>query len=219
MWDPQAERARRALPARPLRHPRPRRSETPPGPYSIDDLGRDVVELLDHLGIERAHVAGLALGGMTAMWLGDQRAASASTGSSCSAPPRSSARPRCGPTARRPCASRAPQAIVDGTSSAGSPRASARTHDIRRLRAMFDGIDDEGYAGCCAVIEQMDQTDGLPQHRRPDARDRAARRTRRRRRTSTPRGSPRAIPGSRLEVLDPGAHLVNVERAGRGHRR
>ena len=36
------------------------RSDTPPGPYTIDDVGRDVVELLDHLGVERAHVAGVA---------------------------------------------------------------------------------------------------------------------------------------------------------------
>ena len=44
-------------------------SDVPPGPYEIDDFGRDVLDLLDHLGIESAHVAGISLGGMTAMWL------------------------------------------------------------------------------------------------------------------------------------------------------
>ena len=49
-------------------------SPTPPGPYALDDVGDDVIELLDHLGIERAHVAGLILGGMTGDVAGDTRA-------------------------------------------------------------------------------------------------------------------------------------------------
>jgi 3-oxoadipate enol-lactonase len=42
----------------------------PDGPYSLADLGGDVLALLDNLGVERAHFAGLSLGGMTGMWLG-----------------------------------------------------------------------------------------------------------------------------------------------------
>jgi 3-oxoadipate enol-lactonase len=45
-------------------------SDVPAGPYSLDRLGRDAVELLDALGIERAHVLGLSLGGFVAQWLG-----------------------------------------------------------------------------------------------------------------------------------------------------
>ena len=44
-------------------------SPAPPGPYSLDDLVDDLVALLDEVGAERAHVAGLSLGGMTAMRL------------------------------------------------------------------------------------------------------------------------------------------------------
>ena len=47
-------------------------SEVPPGPYSLDDLGRDFVGLLDELGIERVSICGLSLGGATAMWVAAQ---------------------------------------------------------------------------------------------------------------------------------------------------
>lgn len=45
-------------------------SDVPPGPYSLDRLGRDVVELLDALRLRRVHVLGLSLGGIVAQWLG-----------------------------------------------------------------------------------------------------------------------------------------------------
>jgi 3-oxoadipate enol-lactonase len=44
-------------------------SWSPPGPWSIADLGRDVLTLLDDLGIGRASFAGLSIGGMVGMWL------------------------------------------------------------------------------------------------------------------------------------------------------
>lgn len=45
-------------------------SGAPHGAYSVDRLGRDVVELMDALGIGRAHFLGLSLGGMIGQWLG-----------------------------------------------------------------------------------------------------------------------------------------------------
>lgn len=40
------------------------------GPYSIEQLGRDVIALLDALDIPRAHFCGLSMGGLIGQWLG-----------------------------------------------------------------------------------------------------------------------------------------------------
>ncbi len=46
------------------------RSPVPPGPYRLEDLGNDLISLLDGLGIERASVCGMSIGGLVGMWLG-----------------------------------------------------------------------------------------------------------------------------------------------------
>lgn len=67
MWDPQLaafERRYRVVRYDTRGHGQ---SPVPEGPYTIDDLADDLVALLDTLDIERAHLIGLSLGGMTAM--------------------------------------------------------------------------------------------------------------------------------------------------------
>jgi 3-oxoadipate enol-lactonase len=45
-------------------------SQVTAGDYSIEQLGRDALAILDDAGVESAHVCGISLGGITAMWMG-----------------------------------------------------------------------------------------------------------------------------------------------------
>src|SRR3954466_12039574 len=44
-------------------------SPAPDGPYAMEELGADVLALLDRLGLERVSFCGLSIGGMIGMWL------------------------------------------------------------------------------------------------------------------------------------------------------
>jgi 3-oxoadipate enol-lactonase len=210
MWDPQADALAERF--RLVRYDTRGHggSATPHGPYTIDEVGGDVIDLLDHLGVEKAHVAGLSLGGMTAMWLGIatplrvDRLVLLCT-SPLMGPPElwrdRSALVRAQGT----------QAIVDATLERWLTADYRASHDITWLRDMFVGVDDEGYANCCSIIQHMDLTANLAQIRAPTlviagAQDPA----------TPPAGHAEkiaaAIVGSRLEILDPGAHLISVER-------
>lgn len=44
-------------------------SDVPPGPYTFDVLSRDVLGLLDALGLDKVDYCGLSMGGMSGQWL------------------------------------------------------------------------------------------------------------------------------------------------------
>jgi 3-oxoadipate enol-lactonase len=69
MWDPQIAGLTRHF--RVLRYDQRGHgaSDAPAGAYSMDRMGRDVVDLLDALGIARVQFCGLSLGGMVGQWL------------------------------------------------------------------------------------------------------------------------------------------------------
>jgi pimeloyl-ACP methyl ester carboxylesterase len=69
MWDGQAPLARHIRMIR-YDHRGHGGSPAPRGPYEIADLGRDILALMDRLGLERASHCGVSLGGMVGMWLG-----------------------------------------------------------------------------------------------------------------------------------------------------
>ena len=44
-------------------------SSAPQGPYTIEQLGQDVSNLLDHLNVKKASFCGISMGGLTGQWL------------------------------------------------------------------------------------------------------------------------------------------------------
>lgn len=70
MWQPQADALKHGL--RVVRYDQRGHgaSDVPDGPYSLEQLGGDVIGLADHLGLETFHFCGLSMGGITGQWLG-----------------------------------------------------------------------------------------------------------------------------------------------------
>ncbi len=186
-------------------------SEVPAGPYSIDELGGDLLGLLDDLGLARVSLAGLSLGGMVAMWL------------AAHAPARVDRLVLCCTSARIEPASlwtgRAARVRAHGTASIaeelvarwftpGFRRRAPRS--VARVAAMLAATPAEGYAGCCEAIATMDLRADLQAIRAPTlvvagADDPA-----------TPPSHARVIAagirGARLQVVADAAHLANVEQ-------
>jgi 3-oxoadipate enol-lactonase len=69
MWDTQVSKLQKQF--RVLRYDTRGhgQSSVTPGPYSIEQLARDVLGILDELQLERVHFCGLSMGGQTGMWL------------------------------------------------------------------------------------------------------------------------------------------------------
>jgi 3-oxoadipate enol-lactonase len=189
------------------------RSPVPDGPYSIADLGLDVLALMDRLELERVSYCGLSIGGMVGQWLAinaPQRIERLIL--ICTAaflPPRSNWIER----AELVRTAGSPEAVADTVIGRWFTPPFAQTHPeiVARYRAMIAATPGEGYASCCEAIADLDVRAGLPGVTAPTlviagAED-----------PSIPaehgEAIAQAIPGARIEVLDPAAHLASVERA------
>jgi 3-carboxy-cis,cis-muconate cycloisomerase len=186
-------------------------TSTPPGPYAIEDLGADLIALLDRIGVERASLVGSSIGGMASVWVAAHARARVERlvviGSAA----------RLGPASGWLDRSRA--VLMEGTArvaEAVTPRwvapafAAAHPEVMERYRVMFAAADPAGYAGCCIAIAGMDLTDALGRITAPTlvavgSEDPA-----------TPPGLSQvmveAIPGARLAIIDGGAHLPSLDQ-------
>jgi 3-oxoadipate enol-lactonase len=185
-------------------------SAAPPGPYSMSDLGEDLLALMDQVGIERAALCGLSIGGMLSMWV------------AANAPERVSALIACCTSAylgeETPYAERAAavrragvEPIADAVIGRWfTPRFAAQHPDtVRAMRERLIAVPPEGYAGCCDAIDGMDLRVALGSIRAPTLivageADLA-----------TPpehgRAIAEAIPGAEFTIVPDAAHLALVE--------
>jgi 3-oxoadipate enol-lactonase len=186
-------------------------SSVPAGNYTIEQLARDALAILDAEGVRQAHVCGISLGGLTALWL------------AVNVPGRISSLVVANSAARI------------GTLQSWTDRiALVREHGMRAVadlaiplwftpdfrkhhadvvasfRSMIEACPEDGYLGCCAALRDEDLREaisaiGCPVLGVAGATD-----------VPTPPEAIRFIhervAGSKMLTLD-AAHLSNVEQA------
>jgi 3-oxoadipate enol-lactonase/4-carboxymuconolactone decarboxylase len=143
-------------------------SSATPGDYTIADLGRDLLQLLDALNVHRFALCGLSLGGMIGQWLAVEvpgrmtHLVLANT---------SAKLPDTQPieTRRRTVLEKGMRAVEELVMGRFfSPAVLARNLPaVASARRTLLATDPIGYAGCCAAIRDLDHIALLPKIRVP----------------------------------------------------
>ena len=187
------------------------KSDTPAGAYSVDRLGRDVIELLDSLEIKQAHFCGLSMGGWVGQWL------------AVHAPDRigrlilSNTAAYLGPPSNFDAQIRAVLAVKDMADTADqfmrnwfpASMLAGPNEIVDTFRAMVLATPPRGLAGCFAALRDCDLRRTIALIKAPtlviggiDDKVTLA---------SHSEEIAATIPGAKL-VLLPGVHMLNVER-------
>lgn len=212
MWDPQQGALSVRLQVIRYDHLGHGASPVPVGPISLEELGRAVLGLADHLGVTRFHYAGLSLGGMVGMWLAinapDRIDRLVLLCTSAHLPPADAWRERAQVVRQHGCAAIA-DAVVDRWFTPSF--AQARGDVVGPLKESLKATPPVGYAACCEAIADMDLRNDLQKIGAPTlviagADD-----------SATPadghaRVIASAIPVAQLAVVQHAAHLANVEQ-------
>jgi 3-oxoadipate enol-lactonase len=194
-------------------------SEVLPGPYTLEQMSGDLVDLLDTLGIAETHFVGVSMGGligMTAALAHPRRIASLAL-CDTTACYGSVMRPMWEDRIRMAETEGMTQALVDRTMAIWFTEAfrSRRPEAVERIAAMLRRSDPRGYAAAIRAIGFVDLTERIAAIRCPTLvvvgeQD-----------PGTPPAMARVIhehiPGSQLLVLPDAAHCAVVESADRFH--
>ncbi len=209
MWDPQVREFHKKF--RILRYDTRGhgQSSATPGPYSIEQLAKDVVALLDALDLDRVHFCGLSMGGMIGMWLGVNEPQRLNKLVLCNTGAKIGTleawNTRIDAVRKNGMKSIAPAVVERWFSLAfrqKSPAIISNTHK------MIEEANADGYSACCAAVRDFDFRENLKPIHTPTliisgAHDPA-----------TPPADGRfiaqQIPGARYIELN-AAHLSNIE--------
>ncbi|GAC1332233.1 MAG: hypothetical protein NVSMB26_11610 [Beijerinckiaceae bacterium] len=186
-------------------------SDAPEGPYSIEELGRDALAIMDQLEFEKVHWIGLSKGGMIGQWLLTHaptrigRAVLANTGSHM--PPPDLWNQRIRTVLEKGMEELTPSVIERWF----TPEFRAREPEtVEKIVRMLHTTPAVGYAASGGAIRDMDQRESIKSITNPvlvivGSRDPA-----------TPphigKHIADSIPGARLVTLE-AAHLSNIEQA------
>jgi 3-oxoadipate enol-lactonase len=185
-------------------------SPVPPGPYTIEDLGRDVIALLDRLGVERFSFCGLSLGGMVGMWLASEAPERIDRLVLCCTsarfdPEAYESRAR---TVRQHGVTKVAEAVLERWFTPAFRESHPEVAEW--AMDMLHDTPPEGYAGCCEAIAAAELPGRLGVIRAPTLVIAGA---------DDPAAPPDrlefirdSVPEAHLIVLSPAAHLANVEQ-------
>ena len=184
-------------------------SEVPAGDYTMEQLGRDVLGLLDTLGIRQAAFCGLSMGGAIGMWLALNAGLRITTLVLSNTAARFGTRDLWD-TRRKSVIEGGMPAVVDGVMQRFFSPDRQKDGYVQSTRAILLGTDPRGYAACCAALRDADFRAELFHISVPTlviGSDRDP---------STPWGEygavlAREIPGAKAVRLDT-AHLSNLEQ-------
>ena len=211
MWQPQADALKHIF--RVVRYDQRGHgaSDVPEGPYTLEQLGGDVIGLADHLGLKTFHFCGLSMGGITGQWLGIHHGGRLDklilANTSPHFPPPDMWDQRMG--AIRDGGMRAISDAVLGRFFSPTLH-QAQPGTVSDFRSVLEQTDPQGYLGCCGMLRLADVYPELGRISTPTLVISG------RHDQSTPpeRGEKiaAAIKGAAHVILD-AAHSSNVERA------
>lgn len=216
MWDPQLAEFQQQF--RVLRYNTRGhgQSSVSPGPYTIEQLARDVLGLLDKLGFDRVHFCGLSMGGQTGMWLALnaparlQKLILSNTAAKIGTPEMWNTRVE---TVRNGGMKSISTAVIERWFSADFRAKSPAI--VASTKLMLESANPEGYVANCAAISDFDVREVIREIHVPTlviagTKDAA---------TTPADGRYLAdhIPGARYVELN-AAHLSNIEDSSRFNR-
>jgi len=190
-------------------------SETPSGPYTLEQMSGDVAALLRSRGIERTHFVGMSMGGLIGMTFALAHPAMVASltlcdTTACYGPERApmwDERVRVAETAGMT------ETLIERTMEIWfSPEFMEKGKPVvDRVRAMLRATDPRGYAAAIRAIGYVDLRERIRAIRTPTLvvvgeNDQGTP-------PSMARAMAEAIPGARLEVLPGARHAAVVERA------
>jgi 3-oxoadipate enol-lactonase len=210
MWEPQMAALTKQF--RVVRYDRRGhgKSSVPPGPYSMQRFGKDVLAILDGLNIAKTHWCGLSMGGMVGQWLGANAPERFDriilSNTACYYPDPTNWLNRIKAVKEGGITAVADTVIASwltGGFREREPQASAR------MKAMLTASPVVGYLACCEALSTLDQRVLLPKIKSPTLVIAG------RHDSSTPVAAGELIrsqiPGAGMTILD-AAHISNVEQ-------